>query len=150
MLLRWLKWLLNLKHYVFRTWRAWKVVIHTAIQRFRMRSSHLCIMNAARYVKITVHRPRENPARNSIYEHAQYFATSHPESISSTTTEQTTYNSLSCVYVYSISSNRLWICRILSQHCTGALHAILLFDVFSLCVLVQLSGTLHFSPVVAL
>jgi hypothetical protein len=48
------------------------------------------------------------PARNAIYAHAQdfsagdEFATSHPESIYSTTTEQTTDNRFSCVLMNSM------------------------------------------------
>jgi hypothetical protein len=48
--------------------------------------------------------PGENPARNVTYAHAQDFAaaTSHPESIYSTTTEQTTDNRLSRVLMNSM------------------------------------------------
>jgi hypothetical protein len=47
------------------------------------------------------------PASNAIYAHAQDFAgsdvaTSHPESIYSTTTDQTTDNRLTCVLMNSL------------------------------------------------
>jgi hypothetical protein len=60
----------------------------------------------------TVHTPWKIPARNSIHAHAQVrdewrVATSHPESIYSSTSEQTTDNNVSCVYVHSTSLNHL-------------------------------------------
>jgi hypothetical protein len=70
---------------------------------------------------ITVHQPEENPCREldisaceTWYKHMQKFhnkwwiATSPSESICSTTSEQTTDNTLSRVYVHSIYLNHLW------------------------------------------